>query len=165
MTARPPRYRRLRYAGGGEAMGKGVCIVVPLSGSYFDVMLVGAGAVLAGGFLSVSGLDMEMDYEVYNEGGSLYPRYFFKQAKPQVLVLEQGVVTSFDSVSTLMTMVNQGMSVPLAGTIMLKDSFGEIQRVWNVVGAHLRKVSGPQLNSNQPGLAVTRIELMHNGVY
>lgn len=136
-----------------------------LSGSYFDVMLVGAGALLAGGFLSVSGLDMEMDYEVYNEGGSFYPRYFFKSAKPQVLVLEQGVVTSIDSASLLTAFVNQGMLIPLAGVIMLKDSFGSTQRVWTVVGAHLRKVTGPQLNSNQPGLAVTRIELMHNGVF
>lgn len=136
-----------------------------LSGSYFDVLLVGAGAVLAGGFLSVSGLDMEVDYEVYNEGGSFYPRYFYKSAKPQVLVLEQGVVTSVDSASLLMAFVNQGMSIPLAGTIILKDSFGKAQRVWSVVGAHLRKVTGPQMNSNQPGLAVTRIELMHNGVF
>lgn len=136
-----------------------------LSGSYFDVLLVGAGAVLAGGFLSVSGLDMEVDYEVYNEGGSLYPRYFYKSAKPQVLVLEQGVVTSVDSASLLMAFVNQGMSIPLAGTIILKDSFGKTQRIWSVVGAHLRKVTGPQMNSNQPGLAVTRIELMHNGVF
>lgn len=136
-----------------------------LSGSYFDVLLVGAGAVLAGGFLSVSGLDMEVDYEVYNEGGSFYPRYFYKSAKPQVLVLEQGVVTSVDSASLLMAFVNQGMSIPLAGTIILKDSFGKTQRIWSVVGAHLRKVTGPQMNSNQPGLAVTRIELMHNGVF
>lgn len=136
-----------------------------LSGSYFEVLLAGAGALLSGGFKRVSGLDMEVDYEVYNEGGSLYPRYFFNGVKPQVLVLEQGVVTDIDSVSLLMAMVNQGMSVPLAGTITLKDSFGNSQRVWSVAGAHLRKVSGPQLNSDQPGLAVTRIELMHNGVY
>lgn len=136
-----------------------------LSGAYFEVLLIGAGAILSGGFGAVSGLDMEADYEVYNEGGSFYPRYFFKGVKPQILVLEQGVVTDVDSVSLLMAMVNQGMSIPLAGTIILKDSFGNSQRVWNVVGAHLRKVSGPQLNSDQPGLAVTRIELMHNGVF
>ena len=46
----------------------------------------------------------------------------------QQLVLEQGVVTTVDSVSVLMAMVNQGMSVPLAGTIILKDSFGVPQR-------------------------------------
>ena len=41
-----------------------------ISGAYFDVLLIGTGAVLAGGFSSVSGLDMEVDYEVYTEGGS-----------------------------------------------------------------------------------------------
>ncbi len=136
-----------------------------LSGAYFDVMLIGTGAVLAGGFLSVSGLDMEVDYEVYTEGGSNYPRFFFKNTKPQTLVLEQGVVTTVDSVSLLMAMVNQGMSIPLAGTITLRDSFGEAQRTWSVVGAHLQKYVGPQLNSNQASMAVSRIELIHNGCF
>lgn len=136
-----------------------------LSGSYFEVLLEGRDASLSGGFLSVSGLDMEVEYEVYNEGGSLYPRYFLKGSKPQMLVLEQGVLTSAKAVSELMDRVNKGMSVPLSGTITLKDSFGAEQRTWSVVGAHLCRVVGPQLNSNQPALAVTRMELMHNGVY
>lgn len=134
-----------------------------LSGSYFDVLLIGTGAVLAGGFASVSGLDMEADYEIYTEGGSNYPRYFFKNVKPQHLVLERGVVTTVDSVSLLMGMVNQGMSIPLAGTIILRDSFGTPQREWTIVGAHLQKYVGPQLNSNQASVAVSRIELIHNG--
>ena len=138
---------------------------VALSGAFFDVMLIGTGAVLSGGFLSVSGLDMEVDYEGYTEGGSNYPRFFFKNTKPQVLVLEQGVVTTVDSVSLLMAMVNQGMSIPLAGTIILRDSFGEAQREWSVVGAHLQKYVGPQLNSNQASVAVSRIELIHNGCF
>ena len=136
-----------------------------LSGSYFDVMLVGTGAVLAGGFASVSGLDMEVDYEFYTEGGSGCPRFYFKNVKPQHLVLEQGVVTTVDSVSLLMAMVNQGMSIPLAGAIILRDSFGSPQREWSVVGAHLQKYVGPQLNSNQASVAVSRIELIHNGCF
>ena len=136
-----------------------------ISGAYFDVLLIGTGVVLAGGFSSVSGLDMEVDYEVYTEGGSSYPRFILKNVKPQQLVLEQGVVTTVDSVSVLMAMVNQGMSVPLAGTIILKDSFGVPQRQWSVVGAHLQKYVGPQLNSNQASVAVSRIELIHNGCF
>ena len=136
-----------------------------ISGAYFDVLLIGTGAVLAGGFSSVSGLDMEVDYEVYTEGGSSYPRYFFKNVRPQRLVLEQGVVTTVDSVSLLMAMVNQGMSIPLAGTIILRDSFGTPQREWTIVGAHLQKYVGPQLNSNQASAAVSRIELIHNGCF
>lgn len=136
-----------------------------ISGAYFDVFLVGVGAVLAGGFLSVSGLDMEADYEVYTEGGSNYPRFFFKNVVPQHLVLEKGVITTVDSMSLLMGMVNQGMSIPLAGTIILRDSFGTPQREWTIVGAHLQKYVGPQLNSNQASQAVSRVELIYDGCY
>jgi phage tail-like protein len=137
-----------------------------ISGAYFEVYLAGPGALLMGNFLSVSGLDMEFEYEVYCEGGSSYPRFFYKQAKPQTLVLEQGTVTATmgDGASILANLVNLGGSIPLAGTIMLKDSFGDTKRVWNVVGAHLVRYVGPKLDSNQPNLAVSRIELMHNGV-
>lgn len=134
-----------------------------LAGTHFDVVLAGVGAVIIGGFTSVSGLGMEADYEVYNEGGSSYPRYFFKTAKPRTLVLEQGVLTSIDGVSLLMTMVNQGMSVPLAGTIVMQDSFGVPMREWTIVGAHLMRYEGPQLDSNQVSMAVNRMELLYNG--
>lgn len=136
-----------------------------LSGAYFEVFLVGVGALLTGRFTSVSGLGMELEYEVYNEGGLNYPRYFFKEVKPQVLTLSEGVVTSVDSASLLMGMCNMGMSIPLAGTIILKDSFGVPQRAWSVVGAHLQKYVGPELDANQTAVAVTRIELIHNGCF
>ena len=136
-----------------------------LSGAYFEVFLAGVGAVLAGRFTAVSGLGMELEYETYNEGGLNYPRFFFKEVKPQVLTLQEGVVTSVDSVSLLMGMCNQGMSVPLAGTVILKDSFGTSQRVWSIVGAHLQKYMGPELDANQAAVAVSRIELVYNGCY
>ena len=80
-------------------------------------------------------------------------------------LLEQGVVTTLDSVSLLMAMTASGMSIPLAGTVILMDSFGMPQRTWTIVGAYLRKYVGPDLNSNQPALAVSRIELIYNGCY
>ena len=136
-----------------------------LSGSFFEVALIGPGAAIMGRFTAVSGLNMEIEYEVYNEGGLNYPRFFFKENKPQVLILEQGVVTTLDSVSLLMAMSSSGMSIPLAGTVILMDSFGMPQRTWTIVGAYLRKYVGPDLNSNQPALAVSRIELIYNGCY
>lgn len=136
-----------------------------LSGSFFEVALAGPGAVIAGRFTAVSGLNMEVTYQEYNEGGLNYPRFFFKGNKPQVLVLEQGVVTTVDSVSLLMAMVASGMAIPLAGTVILKDSFGIPQRTWTIVGAYLQKYIGPDLNSNEPALAVSRIELIYNGCY
>ncbi len=136
-----------------------------LSGAYFEVALAGPGAAIAGRFTAVSGLNMEVEYEVYNEGGLNYPRFFFKENKPQVLVLEQGVVTTLDSVSLLMAMCASGMSIPLGGTVILMDSFGVPQRTWTIVGAYLQKYVGPDLNSNEPALAVSRIELIYNGCY
>ena len=114
-----------------------------LSGAYFEVALAGPGAALAGRFTSVSGLSMEIDYEIYNEGGLNYPRFFFKGNKPQVLVLEQGVVTTVDSVSLLMGMCTIGMSVPLGGTVILMDSFGSPQRTWTIVGLICKSSSVP----------------------
>lgn len=136
-----------------------------LSGFYFDVYLTGKDVELRGGFSSVSGLDMEVEYDVYNEGGSNFPRYFFKATKPQNLVLEHGIITSADSISALMERVNAGAFVPLSGTVTLRDSFHVEQRTWAIVGAHLQKYVGPQLNSNQPQAAVSRIELLYNGCF
>lgn len=138
-----------------------------LSGAYFEVTLSGPGGLITGDFLSVSGLGMELDYDIYNEGGSYYPRFFFKNAVPQRLVLEQGVITdpAGDGGQALVALVNTGMTVPMTGAIILKDSFGNVQRNWTIVGAHIVKYEGPQLNSNEPQLAVNRIELIYNGCY
>ncbi len=135
------------------------------SGSYFEVGFAGPGGAILGRFTSVTGLSMEVDYEVYNEGGQNYPRFFFKENKPQILVLEQGIVTSADTASLLMMLTSLGMSIPMTGEVILKDSFGVPQRSWTVVGAYIKKYVGPDLNSNQPALAVTRIELIHNGCF
>ena len=134
-----------------------------LSGAYFDVSMLGPGAVLTGEFISVSGLGMDADYEVYAEGGSGYPRYFFKNTRPRHLVLEQGVLTCADGMSMLMTMVTQGISVPMAGAVILRDSFGTSVREWSIAGAHLVRYEGPQLDSNRVNLAVNRIEFLYNG--
>ena len=41
-----------------------------LSGSYFEVGFAGPGGVILGRFTSVTGLNMEVEYEVFNEGGA-----------------------------------------------------------------------------------------------
>lgn len=135
-----------------------------LAGSYFDVELTSDESdTLSGRFVSVSGLSMEVEYDVYSEGGSNYPRFFFKNSKPQVLVLQQGVITGTDSFSELMSQCIQGKMVPLSGTVTLKDSFGQEQRSWRIENAYLQRYQGPDLDSNQPALAVSRVELIYNG--
>lgn len=134
-----------------------------LAGAYFDVDLSGSGIALSGGFTSVSGLGTEVDYEVYTEGGSNSPCYFFRGTKPRHLVLEQGVVTTLDRVSLLMRMITQGMTVPLSGSITLRDSFGASVRMWMIQDAHLIRYEGPRLDSNQVSMAVNRLEFLYSG--
>ena len=132
-------------------------------GAYFSVFLIGIGYKIKGDFTSVSGLGMEIEYEVYNEGGRNYPRFFMKETKPQILVLEQGIMTDSDSVSRLMTFVNMGQCVPLAGTITMMDRYGKEQRSWAIEGAHLKRYIGPRLDANSSALAVSRMEFLYNG--
>lgn len=134
-----------------------------LSGAYFEVQLSGKDVTIEGAFTSVSGLGMEIEYDVFSEGGSNYPRFYFKQTKPQILTLEQGVVTDTDAVSTLMTSSSAGAAIALSGTIKLKDSFGNDQRQWSISDAYLQRYIGPTLDSNQPALAVNRMEFIYNG--
>ena len=133
--------------------------------SYFEVTFNDTSSItgLSGQFTSVSGLGIEFEYETYTEGGSNYPRHFFKSVVPQTLVLEQGTVTTTDSFSAWIAEINSGMATPLNGTITLKNHAGEAKRSWVVQEALPVKYIGPSLNSMQSELAVSRIELRHNG--
>lgn len=136
-----------------------------LSGAYFDVTLIGIPGALIGEFMHVEGLGMEVDYQVYNEGGSNYPRFFFNGTKPSQLILSHGTITNSSMGSLIMIATSSGVDTPLAGTITMRNSFGGIERIWTVVGAHMVKYVGPTLDSNQPNLFVEQIVLVHNGCY
>ena len=125
--------------------------------TYFEVSFGVPTVGMSGYFTSVSGLSMEFEYETYSEGGCPYPRYFFKNVVPQTLVLEQGTVTSTDAFAAWVHMLNQGMH------ISLKDHTGALRRTWMVNDAMVVKYVGPSLDAMQPMLAVSRIELQHNG--
>lgn len=131
--------------------------------TYFQVELGAPAMGMSGYFTSVSGLSMEFEYETYSEGGSLYPHHFIKNVVPQVLVLEQGTVTSVDGFAAWVHMLNQGMHLGVSGMIFLKDHTGALKRSWVVNDAMVVKYVGPNLNAMQPELAVSRIELQHNG--
>ncbi len=131
--------------------------------TYFEVIFGAPGLGMSGHFTSVSGLSMEFEYETYSEGGSMFPRHFIKNIVPQTLVLEQGTVTTVDGFAAWMHSMNLGMRLPINGIISLKDHQGNTRRTWMISDALLSKYVGPTLNSTQPELAVSRIELQYNG--
>lgn len=138
-----------------------------VTNSYFDVIFTGGIPLLGlkGHFTSVSGLNIGFDYETYNEGGSNYPRQFFKNVVPQTLVLEHGTVTSIDRLSAWIAAINSGSITTLNGLVTLTDRNGGSLRVWSVIGAFPVLYSGPTLNGMRPEVAVTKIELRHNGCF
>ncbi len=131
--------------------------------TYFEVSLGVPTMGMSGYFTSVSGLSMEFEYETHNEGGVPYPRHFFKNVVPQILVLEQGTVTTIDGFAAWVHMINIGMRMALNGLVLLKDHTGMVKRNWFIRDALVVKYIGPSLNSMNPELAVSRIELQHNG--
>lgn len=136
---------------------------------YFEVLIIGipTGPVLgsSGKFSRVSGLGANFVYETFNEGGSNYQRAFFKEVAQQTLVLEQGTVTDFDHMSLAMNMINLGTEVTFEIIIMLKNEKGSTLREWTVIGAHLTKYEGPELNSNAAEVAVSRMEFIYSGAF
>lgn len=137
-----------------------------LTNTFFEVTFAVEGITgFAGRFTRVSGLQREIAYEQYYEGGALYPHMLFNYPKMQTLVLEQGIIThSMDLFSYWTTSMAQGMYMPPAvGMIMLKNVHGDIKKVWYITGAYLSKYIGPELNANSPQIAVQRIELIYGG--
>ncbi len=131
--------------------------------TFFEVQFFAPLIGLSGCFTSVTGLAMEFEYETQSEGGVPYPRHFFKNIVPQRLVLEQGTVTQIDLLAAWIHNLNIGMRLPLNGVVLLKDHTGAVKRNWMIMDALIVKYIGPSLNSMQPELAVTRIEMIHNG--
>jgi len=137
-----------------------------VSSSYFEVMFAAPPIVgLSGRFTNVSGLGMEFEYDTYTEGGTNFPRYFFKNSVPQTLTLHQGTVTMVDLFSNWIASVNVGMGISLNGVIVLKDHTGMSKRSWIVMEAFPLKYIGPTLDSMKSELAVSTIELRHNGCF
>jgi len=134
-----------------------------VSTAYFEVVFDKDAEGLSGQFTSVSGLSMEFEYDTYLEGGSNYPKHFFKNIVPQTLVLEQGTVVTADALAKWIAAVNQGTMTTLNGVITLKDHTGKAKRSWVIQDAYPVKYIGPSLDSMKSELAVTRIELKHNG--
>ena len=139
-----------------------------IANCYFKVDIMVAGAIgLTGKFASVSGLGIEFKYDEYYEGGSMYPRFMFDYAKPQILTLGEGVVTNpADFFAWWSWTMNQGMAVPAGnGTVALLNEKNETLRGWVICGAYLTKYNGPTLDANNPRMAVNTIEMVYGGSF
>jgi len=134
-----------------------------VTNSYFKVSIGDNIIGMSGEFTMVSGLSVQYEYETYNEGGSNFPRRFFKNVVPQNLVLTQGTVTDVDRFSAWFAEINAGIMRRFSGIIELRDHTATVVRTWVITEAIPVRYDGPSLDSMQTQLAVSRIEFSHNG--
>lgn len=115
-------------------------------------------------FTKVSGLDIELEFESYKEGGVNDGQLeFLVSRRSGNLVLERGVgkVTAlikwFDDIQI-------GKFVKKSGTIDLKDLNGKTIRSWQFEDAYPVKWSGPSLDANGQEVALEVVELTYGGL-
>jgi phage tail-like protein len=141
--------------------------------------LVEIEGLLVGGFSNVSGLEYEVEYEEFREGGvNGYTHKLPSGIKyPQNLVLERGL-TDLDFLSSwslsllelpLLTAdyqekLAQGDVRRRDGSIYLLDNRRLPVMWWNFKGAYPVRWSGPRLQADTSTVAVETVELVHQGI-
>lgn len=132
---------------------------------YLDArFLVEIDSLVVAGFSEVSGLEVELETEEYEEGGinththSLPKRFGYPN-----LVFERGMTDS----RTLWQWVEDALNGRIerkSGRVFLQDSLGESTWGWEFHEAYPVRWSGPELRADQASVAVETLELTHNGL-
>jgi phage tail-like protein len=120
------------------------------------------GKVLSA-FREVSGLDVELEVVDFSEGTGGVVRKIPGRPKYSNIVLKRGF-TGDMQLNDWFTEFSETPTQRWAGEVVMTDQkHNEVAR-WNFVNAWPKKVSGPQLNSDNNDVAIESIELVHEGV-
>ncbi|WP_284640495.1 phage tail protein [Paenibacillus silviterrae] len=127
----------------------------------FNVEIEG---LLVGGFTEVSGLESEIEYEEYAEGGvNGYTHRLPKRTSYPPIVLKRGITKSNELWDWYAGNAG-GRITRKQGSIIMCTVTGEELIRWNFFEAYPVKWSGPELNSTKSEVAVESIEIVHNGL-
>src|SRR5690348_6176715 len=120
--------------------------------------------LLAGGFSSCSGLEVETEVHEYREGGvNDHVRRFAGSSKHPRLVLKHGL-SPVDGLWRWHRDVVAQKIERRNGTIYLLDQRSIPVMWWNVTGALPVKWTGPALDAGTNAIASETVELIHNGL-
>ncbi|MFD2171195.1 phage tail protein [Tumebacillus lipolyticus] len=132
-----------------------------VAGFRFKVELDG---IQVAGFSEVTGLQAEIEYEEYKEGGvNIFTYRFPKHAKYPPLVLKRGV-SNGDELWKWFLNTRDGKIQKQSGAVIMYDKKDHELCRWTFVDAYPVKWSGPDLNATQSSLAIETIELVHQGL-
>jgi phage tail-like protein len=121
--------------------------------------------ILEAGFSEVSGLQIETEFEEFNEGGlNEFTHRFPKKIKYPPLVFKRGLIKSNELWLWYQNFM-LGKIKRKDGSIVLyhHDGVTELGR-WNFEKAYPIKWVGPQLSATKSEIAIETLEIVHNGL-
>lgn len=121
-------------------------------------------AIIVGGFSDVSGLEVEMTVEEYEEGGvNTHPHRLPGRFEYPNIVLTRGL-TDYGGFWSWIERV-RSESVPRKNvSIYLLDAGGTQRWGWEARDAYPVKWSGPELQADGSAVALETVELAHGGL-
>lgn len=126
--------------------------------------LIEIDGLVVGGFSDVSGLQVEIDTEEYQEGGvNDHVHLLPKGAKYSKLILKKGITDS-EVLWNWQTELIQGIIERKTVRIVLLDTQGNEKLRWRCVDAYPVRWIGPDLRADASNVAIETIELVHNGI-
>ena len=126
--------------------------------------LVEINGLIVGGFSEVSGLQMETEVELVEEGGvNDYVHKLARKTRYPNITLKRGLTDS-EALWSWYHDVVSGKINRKSGAIILQDEEGNAKWRWNFKDAYPVKWSGPELKADGNSVAVETLELAHNGL-
>lgn len=124
------------------------------------------GPEIKGSFMKVTGIENEVQMEPLPEGGKNDGvHYLPTNIQNNRLILERGVM-NLDPLEVWYTAVQYGSYMKLPGMIMLMDHvFWRPRKIWTFNNAYPVKYVGPSLDAGSSEVAVTRMEIIHDGLF
>ena len=133
----------------------------PYGGFRFRVEILG---LQVGGFTEVSGLERDVTFEDFREGGvNDYTHKLATVTKYPNLTLKRGLVDATELWEWHQDVVN-GKIERRQLTVVLIDSAGTDAWRWEVAKAYPVKWSGAAFNATTNAVLVESVEFVHNGI-
>lgn len=131
------------------------------TGGNFKVMI--APIELTGNFSAVSGLNAELEYEEYIEGGTFRPVYLPKGIRYERIVLQRGTAT-LEPLSVWFDTVRTGVYVRYPMIITMMDNAGNPVKIWTVLDTMPVRVDYGAFDAMSGSVALTTVELVHGDI-
>lgn len=116
-------------------------------------------------FQECSGLGMNIDKEVYFEGGvNNQQRVFLKQAQFDDVTLKRGITNDLTFWSWMQKVLNETVEQRLNVNILLFNQAGETMQSWTLIGAIPVGWKAPSLQADSNTVAVEELILAYEGL-